>query len=145
MTIESTIQQQSPAKNMSTVTIRNGYWFFFEDQGTEIAVNASAFSGKETVYMNDNPVSEKRSMGVISLHNFQYNGKHYRIKFDVLNILTQKIECTLYVDGKIHSTETKAYITGGWKGFVKQFFSWVGFGALTGFIMFFLIVSFFDI
>ena len=128
---------------MSKVTIKDGFWFFFEDDGIEIAVNASAFSGKETVYVNDNPVSEKRSYGFLSLHNFQYKGKHYRVKCDVVNIITQKVECSLSINGKVQYTQTKAYITGGVWGVFKQLGFWIGIGMAVGFIGSFLIKYFF--
>jgi len=121
-----------PVNNMSKVTIKHGFWFFFEDDEIEIAVNVSAFSGKETVYVNDNPVSERRSYGFLSLHNFQYKGKHYRVKCDVINIWTQKIECSLSINGKLQFTETKAYITGGIVGFIKILAFWIGVGATVG-------------
>jgi len=129
--------------NMSKVTIKDGFWFFFEDDGIEIAVNASTFSGKETVYVNDNPVSEKRSYAVLSLHNFQYKGKHYRVKFDVINILTQKVECSLAINGKVQFTESKAYITGGVLGFLKQLSFWIGIGVTVGFVTGYLAIYFF--
>ncbi|WP_339721180.1 hypothetical protein [uncultured Paraglaciecola sp.] len=128
---------------MSKVTIKEGFWFFFEDEGIEITANASTFSGKETVYVNDNPVSEKRSYGTLSLHNFQYNGKHYRVKFDVLNIWTQKVECTLSIDGTVQFTETKAYINGGVWGFLRQLGVWIGIGVTLGLVVGFLVSYFF--
>jgi hypothetical protein len=129
--------------NMSQVSIKDGFWFFFEDKEIEIAANASTFSGKETVYVNDNPVSEKRNYGTLSLHNVQYMGKHYRLKFDVINIWTQKIECSLSIDGKIQFTETKAYIAGGVWGFLKLLGFWIGVGITVSFVAGFLISYFF--
>lgn len=129
--------------NMSKVTIKDGFWFFFEDDGIEIAVNASAFSGKETVYVNDNPVSEKRSYGLLSLHNFQYKGKYYRVKCDVINMWSQKIECSLSINGKLQFTETKAYITGGIRGLLKVLGFWIGIGVSVGFAAGFLATYFF--
>ena len=138
-----TSTQKPLVNNMSNVTIKDGFWFFFEDEGIEIAANASTFSGKETVYVNDNPVSEKRSYGVLSLHNFQYKGKHYRVKFDVVNIWTQKVQCSLSINGKVQFTETKAYLTGGAWGFIKQLGFWIGIGMTVGFAAGFLISYFF--
>jgi hypothetical protein len=141
---DNLIATQEPLVNsMSRVTLKSGFWFFFEDEGIEIAVNASAFSGKETVYVNDNPVSEKRSYGLLSLHNFQYKGKHYRVKCDVVNIWTQNVECSLSINGKVQFTETKAYITGGIKGFIKLLVLWIGFGATVGFAAASLAIYFF--
>lgn len=127
-----TAAKEPLVNNMSKATIKDGFWYFFEDDGIEIAVNVSAFSGKETVYVNDNPVSEKRSYSFLSLHNFQYKGKHYRVKCDVINIWTQKIECSLSINGKVQFTETKAYITGGILGFIKLLAFWIAVGATVG-------------
>ena len=35
--------------NMSQVTLRKGYWFYFDHEGNDISMHGSAWSGKETI------------------------------------------------------------------------------------------------
>ena len=97
-------------KHMSTVSITNGYWFYFQYEGVEIAVHNS-WLGKETVYINDNPVSEKRSfLNSSSKHQFRHNGKEYEVEITTTSYLRFAIECRLMVDGQLQSRQNKAYI-----------------------------------
>ena len=96
---------------MSELNIRSGYWFFFEVGQDQIAVFRSAYSIKEAVYFNDNPVSDRRRHGFDSKHEFHQKGKHFEIKINLISILRGAIECELYIDGQLHGKETKAFIT----------------------------------
>jgi hypothetical protein len=49
--------------------MRKGFWFYFEHQGHDISVHGSAWSGKETIYMDNHPVSDKRNLT-------SFTGKH---------------------------------------------------------------------
>ncbi len=98
-------------KTMGKASILKGYWFYFQDGDIDIAAFGSGFSGKETIYLNDNPVSEARSFGRRSSHSFQHNGKQYQVVFNVTSMMKGELECELYIDGKLHSKEIKAYIT----------------------------------
>lgn len=137
-------QPKSIAKRpMNIVSITNGYWFYFQHESVEIAVHGSAWSGKETVYLNDNPVSEQRNLTSLnSKHQFRHEGKEYRVKFAVISTLRGELECHLEVDGELLSRQTKAWIedlsTRDWILKLLPFFI-VGLvsGFLTGYFFFF--------
>lgn len=42
--------------------IREGYWFYFNDEGVDIVVNGFMWFGWEMVYVNDNFVLDKCEM-----------------------------------------------------------------------------------
>jgi hypothetical protein len=59
MTTTKQTQNVNLDKDMNSVSMINGYWYYFEVDGLEITAHSSAYSGKQTIYINDNPVSEK--------------------------------------------------------------------------------------
>jgi hypothetical protein len=91
------------------VTVRNGYWFFFEDDNNKIAMHGSAISGKETIYVNDEVVSETRNYRFKSEHLFKIKGVKYKVEFKVKNMLKGELVCRLFREDKLLKTETKAY------------------------------------
>ncbi len=98
-------------KNMKNVSLTHGYWFYFEVNGIEIAAHGSAYSGKETIYVNDNPVSEQRNLfNVSTTHTFKHSGKQYQVTFQVSNVFTGKVECNLFEEGQLQATQNKAFI-----------------------------------
>lgn len=125
-------------ENMKSVSMRNGYWFYFEVDGLEIVAHGSAYSGKETVYINDNPVSEKRNLfSTNGTHTFQHQGKQYKVTFDVTNILTGKLTCKLFIDETLQAEQTKAYVESSTQGiltFLKTFLIFVLVGGGIGLI-----------
>jgi hypothetical protein len=83
-----------------------GFWFAFTDGNNKIAVNGSAISGKEYVYVNGKLILEKWSFKQKSRHVFSLGDDRYEV-FIYASILTGKVECTL---SKNHERMTK-YIT----------------------------------
>lgn len=109
-------------KNMKSVSMINGYWYYFEVDGLEITAHSSAYSGKQTIYINDNPVSEKGNIfTTINWHVFQHNGKHYKVIFSESNLARSEVVCKLYVGGTLDSVQTKAYFEKGYKGLFRLF------------------------
>jgi hypothetical protein len=64
---ETTAEERN--EKMSQVSMRKGFWFYFEHQGHDISVHGSAWSGKETIYVDNHPVSDKRNLT-------SFTGKH---------------------------------------------------------------------
>lgn len=139
MTITTQKHDENLDENMKSVSIRNGYWFYFEVDGLEIAAHGSAYSGMETVYINDNPVSEKRNLcSTNGTHTFQHQGKEYKVIFEMTSILRGELVCKLYIAGKLHAEQTKAYIESSAKGakiFLKSFLTFVVIGGGVGFLL----------
>ena len=88
-------------KNDILNTKKLGYKFYFQDGDNQIACFGSYFTGKEEVYINDDLFSKKRNVNCTSTHSFDFENSQYQVKFDMLNILTGRMECTLYKDTKV--------------------------------------------
>ena len=83
-------------KNDILNTKKLGYKFYFQDGDNQIACFGSYFTGKEEVYVNDDLVSSKRSVGRKSTHTFEFNAHSYQVKYHMQNIITGKLECTFF-------------------------------------------------
>lgn len=102
-----------PEQNNEHVTVRNGYWFYFDDSGLKITASGSGFSGKEIIYVEDEIVSSKRSFKTRSKHQFTYGNNTYEVEFAVTNYWTGELECVLSKNGQIISRATKAFYKKG--------------------------------
>ncbi len=148
----STQLQQGPAPTHSHPTIqmneprkKDGYWFYFNYDDVEIAVHRSTLLGNETVFFNDNPVSELNNIfGLKRSHNILYQGKKFKVVTEFVDLVGYKLECLLYVDRKKHSRETKGLIIGGAKDAFTQLCMTIAIGAGCGIIIgLFVYIGFF--
>lgn len=94
------------------VTVRNGYWFYFDDHGLKITGFCSGLSGKEIIFVEDEIVSSKRAIAFSSKHTFTHKQDSYEVEFLVKNYWTAEVECVLSKNGQIASRTTKAYKMG---------------------------------
>lgn len=78
-----------------TVSYREGFSFDFEDAGHEINVRCSSISGKESIFVDDKLVAEKRSFRRKSSLLFMLGNDKYEVEFNVVNILKGETHCTL--------------------------------------------------
>jgi hypothetical protein len=76
-------------------TKKLGYKFYFQDGDNQIACFGSFFTGKEEIYINDDLVSTKRSIGVKSEHKFEFAGNVYHVEYFMKNILSGRLQCSL--------------------------------------------------
>jgi len=120
--------------HMSDRSLTNGFWFYFDVGEDQIAVHGSAWSGKEVVYFNDDPISETRNVKFRSEHEFKKNGKQYKIIFLVESMLKSNLRCALYVDGKQHDVQTKGMLKGNNKEIGKAIFVYFVIGMVFGFL-----------
>ena len=95
-------------KNDILNTKKLGYKFYFQDGDNQIASFGSYFTGKEEVYINDDLVSSRRSVNIKSSHKFGFENSQYQVKFDMLNILTGRLECTLYKDQEVLAKQVQS-------------------------------------
>jgi seryl-tRNA synthetase len=89
------------------VTLKNGYWFFFDIEGHQIAANG-VMSGKESVYVNDELVSKKWSF-FGTKHYFKINNTDYLIDFEMASQFRGEVQCRLFKEGTLIATELKAF------------------------------------
>jgi len=119
-------------EKMEHVSITKGYWFYFQDGENEIAVFGSGWSGKEIVYFNDDPVSEDRNIRFKSTHEFTKNGKHYRIVYEVVSMMTGEVNCQLFIDDVLTDEQNKAVVVkkgkAGWGTILFMFLVGMAFG-----------------
>ncbi len=72
-----------------------GVWFVFQDGSDVIRAWSSGLTGMERVYVNDELVSQKRSAGLKSEHEFSINGDQFKISFNVISVLKGELLCSL--------------------------------------------------
>ncbi|NVJ71404.1 MAG: hypothetical protein HWE08_13665 [Alphaproteobacteria bacterium] len=111
MTHEPTPTQTAKEALMEKrITLRNGYWYYFQDGDNEIAVHGSAVNGKERVYFNDELLIDTRGFGFNAQHFFERDGHKYEALLVAHSVLRGAMECILIRDGQIVGRETKAYV-----------------------------------
>jgi hypothetical protein len=111
MTINPLKNSNHTDSTMSMASPTKGYWYYFHHDNNQIAVYGSGFTGKEIVYLNDDPVSESRSFGLKSRHEFTSNGKDYKVELKVNSMIRGDVECSLYINNEPVGTESKALIS----------------------------------
>jgi hypothetical protein len=109
------------------VSLRNGYWYYFNDGDIRITVFASALSGREAVFVNDDVVSVKRKFGFRSAHEFRHGASTYSVSITVSKMATAEITCALSKDGQPLATTSKAVFRGR-----RHFWTLVAIGAVAG-------------
>lgn len=80
-------------------SFKKGMTFRFEDLQHQIVLNASAFSGKESVYIDGKLISDFRSFSRSSIHTFKINSINYELELNTISILNGKLECSLIKEG----------------------------------------------
>lgn len=87
---------------------KRGYQFYFKAGDNQIACFGSFFTGKEDVYVNDELVSSKRNFGFKSAHEFEIEGVKYRVVYDLVNLITGKVECSFFKGRKSLASQSQS-------------------------------------
>jgi hypothetical protein len=98
-------------KNDILNTKKLGYKFYFQDDDNQIACFGSLFTGKEEVYINDDLVSSKRSLGLKSKHQFEFAEMDYQIEYAMKNYLTGRVECTFFKNKQLVEQQDQSLIS----------------------------------
>jgi hypothetical protein len=98
----------SPELNKEKVSLKHGYWFYFDDAGIQIVAFASALSGKEVVFVDDEIVSNMRSFKLKATHRFEHKGHQYEVVIALENIFSGAISCSLLKDGILLTKTSKS-------------------------------------
>ena len=119
----------------SEASLKNGNWFIHNDGTNIIQVWGSNLNGKEKVYLNNELVSEQRSVKMQSSHNFKDNGgQNYQVRFKTESLLKGSLECTIEKEGTVLKIYKTKYIKG--KNFtLKRFLILIVASAIFGFTM----------
>lgn len=140
---ETTAEERN--EKMSQVSMRKGFWFYFEHQGHDISVHGSAWSGKETIYVDNHPVSDKRNLtSFTGKHDFVIDNDKYEVGIKVLSLFSGTIEVTLICNDKIIGVENKTWIEkGSNKKLFQEFLLLLAVGATFGYLTGRYIIPFF--
>ena len=66
--------------------MKKGLWCYFDYEDHHVAVHFSNWTGKELVYIDDHPVSEKRNFLLFtSRHDIEINGKPLVVELESLS------------------------------------------------------------
>jgi len=88
-----------PEKTQSSLT--KGLWFVHNDGLNTIKIFGST-TGKEKVYLNEELVSERRSLKLKSEHHFQDKEKNeYEVKFNTINLIKGEMDCLIIKNNEV--------------------------------------------
>ncbi|MEE4245284.1 MAG: hypothetical protein V2I33_07720 [Kangiellaceae bacterium] len=119
----------------------DGFWFFFEVDNLKIAAHSTVWSKyKESIYVNDELVSEKMSLSGQGSHIFNKNDTDYQVDFKINNLMRGELTCELYRDDKLIAAESDAFYEK--KIFKKSVLIPTAIAFLIGFIVSVTIVNF---
>lgn len=124
-----------------TVNFRDGFTFDFVDAGHNIKARCSSMSGKESVFLDDNLMCEKRSFRRKSSMDFVFSGNKYEVEFNVVDILKGETHCTLIKNDLHIKTIKKAllkkYQLAGRSLWFRLpfYFAFGAFGAVCGYLV----------
>jgi len=102
------LEREIPAT--SEATYRKGLWFIHHDGENRIQVWGSNFNGREKVYLNNELVSEERSMAKSNIHHFKdKNDVNYSVEISVESIRRGPLICKIKRGDEILKTFTAKY------------------------------------
>lgn len=94
-------------------SVKNGIWFVHEDGSNLIHVWGSTMSGKEKVFLNNQIVSEGRTVKMKSGHIFQdENGANYEVKIETVNLAKGSLMCSLVKNDELIKTFKSTIVRG---------------------------------
>lgn len=128
---------------MNEISMKKSCWCHLEYEGHQIAVHFSIWSGKEIVYVDDHPVSEKRNLlSFTSKHEISIDKVPYIVELTIENPFTYSAEVRLKKRNRTVSKTNQRYVN---KNSLKKvlFFilASVGAGFTIGFLLPYLWLS----
>ncbi len=78
-----------------SASYRGGFNFEFEDGCHNINARCSSVTGKESVFLDNQLMAEKRSFKRKSSMEFIYGDSRYEVEFNVVDMLKGETHCTL--------------------------------------------------
>jgi hypothetical protein len=76
---------------MTQISMKKNMWCHFEHEGHRISIHFSTWSGQETVYVDDHPVSQKRNLlRFSSSHLIEIDDQQYSVELEIENPFTYK-------------------------------------------------------
>lgn len=138
-------ENHSVEKLSGMTLLSDGFRFHFKVDDHEIEAWGSGKSGKESVTFDGVVVSEKRSLRRKSIHSFEHQGVLFEIEFNMVNMLTSELHCSLIKDGvHVETRKVMPKATSSKSEFLKGFLTWFAIGGVCGFVGMFLFLQFLD-
>ncbi len=85
----------------------DGLCFVFKIDDITVKAKGSLLSGKEFIYINEELVSEQKSLNKVSKHKFEKHGKQYEVIFYMPSVMRGRLECMLFQDGQLIEKKIK--------------------------------------
>ncbi len=121
-----------------TVSYRGGFTFDFDEAGHTINVHCSSVSGKESVYVDGELVTSKRTFRRKSSLTFAIGTDNYEIEFNVVDMRKGETHCTLIKNDVHVKTIKKALLKSnqitGKSGWLKVTLIFIV-GAISGYLL----------
>ena len=93
----------------SSLSFREGFYFYFQDGDDQIVARRSLWSGKVSIFINEQKITEKYSLAFNNQHEFSHKGATYRVIFSITGLINSRLECLLIKDNRVIGEETRAY------------------------------------
>jgi hypothetical protein len=124
---------------MGQISMKKDLWCHFDYEGHHIAVHFSIWSGKEVVYVDNHPASDKRNiLRFTSRHNIEIDSKPLVIELEVENPFTYRVEVRLKKGARTLKRKSNALFVANKKTFLVLLSLFAGFiviGGLTGYFI----------
>jgi hypothetical protein len=106
---EKTERKRVELPSESQWSLKGGAWFVYQNNNVIVRVHGSV-GGKEDVFLNDDLVSSKRSLQLLSEHDFiDAENNKYEVKFITTNLRRGEMTCTLVMNGNVLKTFKTKY------------------------------------
>ena len=112
-------------------SISKGYWFFFEVEGQQISVHASALSGRKRIWLDDEVVNDG-SWRLKSKHQIMVNNKSFYLELKIQSIIKGELICNLY-EGETRVASAQSRLKFYWRKAALIFLGSAIAGFLSGF------------
>ena len=97
----------------SEASFKKGSWFIHNDGINTIQIWSSNLNGKEKVFLNNELVSEQRSLKMQNSHKFKdKNGHNYEVEFKVINLFKGVLNCSIKKDGLVIKVFKTRFVIG---------------------------------
>lgn len=123
-------------QSMTGLSLWKGAWFYFQDGSDSIVFHKSAWTYRETVYFNDDPVATYHGFDAGSAHKFKMNGRNYEVQVSTTSIWRGEKLVRLFKDDVLIGEQRNGYFVT--KRGKMLFLSVLLAGMLTGFLVGFL-------
>ncbi|PHZ85726.1 hypothetical protein [Paremcibacter congregatus] len=118
---------------MSSAGIVNGYLYNFTDGNDIITMKASAWTGTESIFFNDELISKKKKYGFSSRYKFARNDHNYEVNINVTSPFAGRVECLVLKDDHVIGREEKGLYSGGVTNFLIILLTSLCIGLVAGY------------